>query len=103
MPRCVPRTAWPQYAEASDLQLGGDSPYYTDSHRAFLLAVRGFVDAEIAPDAAAMEEAGEIPSRELYAKMGQFGLLGCRRWWPGTWLRIKRTWQGSRKTRDKDS
>ncbi|WP_370154476.1 acyl-CoA dehydrogenase family protein [Ferrovibrio sp.] len=53
----------------------GASPYYTAEHEAFRDQLRRFVDREIAPHAAAWDEAGEFP-RELYRKAAAVGLLG---------------------------
>ncbi len=44
-------------------------------HTLFRDSVRAFVDAEIAPFAAAWDEAGSFP-RELYQRVAQIGLLG---------------------------
>jgi acyl-CoA dehydrogenase len=49
--------------------------FYTNEHEAFRTEVRKFVEREISPHIEAWEEAGEFP-RELYAKAGEFGLLG---------------------------
>ncbi len=54
------------------------SPYYTESHRRFMLAVREFVDKEIRPLACEYDDAGKIPPKSLFEKMGAFGLLACR-------------------------
>jgi acyl-CoA dehydrogenase len=51
------------------------SPFYTSDHEAFRDMVRRFVDKEIAPHAAAWDEAGEFP-RSLYLRAGELGLLG---------------------------
>jgi len=54
------------------------SPYYTESHRKFMLAVREFVDREIRPIACRHDDSGKVPPKELFQKMGAFGLLACR-------------------------
>ena len=51
------------------------SPGATDEHRQLRDALRRFVDGELAPHAAAWDEAGEFP-RELYRQAAQVGLLG---------------------------
>jgi acyl-CoA dehydrogenase len=51
-----------------------NSPYYTAEHEAFRLALRRWVDAEIAPFVAEWDEAEQFP-RELYRKASQIGLL----------------------------
>jgi acyl-CoA dehydrogenase len=50
-------------------------PALGEEHEAFRDTVRRFVAREIAPHAAAWDEAGEFP-RELYRKAAQAGLLG---------------------------
>ena len=51
------------------------SPYFTTEHAAFRETVRRFVREEIAPHAAAWDEAETFP-RELYRKAAAAGLLG---------------------------
>jgi acyl-CoA dehydrogenase len=61
--------------------LRGRSPFYTAEHDAWRRALRAFVDAEIAPFAAAWDEAGGhdpgcgLP-REIFRKAAAFGLIG---------------------------
>ncbi len=50
------------------------SPFYTEAHHAWRASLRRWVDREIAPNATAWDEAGEIP-RELYTKAAALGLL----------------------------
>jgi acyl-CoA dehydrogenase len=50
-------------------------PALTEEHEAFRDAMRRFVQREIAPHAAAWDEAGEFP-RELYRRAAAAGLLG---------------------------
>lgn len=50
-------------------------PALTEEHEAFRDTMRRFVQREIAPHAAAWDEAGEFP-RELYRKAAAAGLLG---------------------------
>ena len=49
--------------------------HFTPEHEAFRATVRQFAEREIAPFAAAWDEAGTFP-RELYAKAAALGLLG---------------------------
>lgn len=57
---------------------GLPSPYYTDGHKKFRLAIREFLDKEIRPQAEKFELNGKSPTKEVYKKMGEFGLLACR-------------------------
>jgi len=50
-------------------------PALGEEHEAFRESIRRFVAREIAPHAAAWDEAGEIP-REMYRKAARAGLLG---------------------------
>ena len=52
-----------------------ESIYFTDEHERFRHEARRFVEAEIAPHAAAWESAGRIP-REIFHRMGELGYLG---------------------------
>jgi hypothetical protein len=64
------------YAE-SNFWEGFTSRYYDESHLKLRAHVRKFFDTELPlTTAAALDEAGEEPSQELYEKMGQveFGL-----------------------------
>uniref|UniRef100_A0A061RG14 Acyl-dehydrogenase n=1 Tax=Tetraselmis sp. GSL018 TaxID=582737 RepID=A0A061RG14_9CHLO len=74
------------YAEPSFWQ-GWKSPYYNESHKRLRTAVRRFIDEEVMPDAAAMEEMGKSPTPELYQKMGRAGILAARIG-PGEHLRM---------------
>ncbi len=51
------------------------SVYFGEEHEAFRTAVRRFVVDEVAPHAADWEAAGAIP-REIFARMGELGMLG---------------------------
>ncbi len=51
------------------------SPYYAESHEAFRVSLRRFVEREIAPYVDEWDEAGTFP-RELYPKAAEVGLLG---------------------------
>ena len=46
-------------------------------HHKFRAALRAFFDAEVRPDAADDDEAGEGPTLELNQKMGQAGVLAA--------------------------
>lgn len=48
---------------------------FTPEHEMLRRTIRGFVEKEVAPHAAAWEEAGRIP-REFWRRMGELGLLG---------------------------
>jgi alkylation response protein AidB-like acyl-CoA dehydrogenase/predicted heme/steroid binding protein len=51
------------------------SPYYNESHQAFRMAIRGFIDEVIRPTAADEDEKGADVSLELNQKMAEFGIL----------------------------
>jgi citronellyl-CoA dehydrogenase len=51
-------------------------PAWTAEHEIFRQTVRAFVDKEINPHVDEWEEAGQIPSHELFKKAGRLGLLG---------------------------
>jgi citronellyl-CoA dehydrogenase len=50
----------------------------TEEHEMFRSTVRGFVESEITPHADEWEAEGMFPAVELFAKMGDLGLLGLR-------------------------
>jgi acyl-CoA dehydrogenase len=52
------------------------TPHFTEAHQAWRASLRRFIDREIAPFAAAWDEAGAIP-KDLFLKAGAFGLLGA--------------------------
>jgi len=54
------------------------SPYYNESHKKFRLAVRKFLYDEVLKEAERFELNGKQPSKQVYQKMGQFGLLASR-------------------------
>lgn len=54
---------------------GFHSPYFTESHDRFRRGLRAFIDAEIAPVAADMENDGDEPDMDLYKKLGDAGIL----------------------------
>jgi len=77
------------YASIAAFQ-GHNSPYYTDSHRKFLAAVRQFVSDEIMPIAQYNDQHDEYPSAELKLKLGMSGMSVCRLG-PGPWMKeVKR-------------
>mmetsp|Transcript_48116 Transcript_48116/g.148518 ORF Transcript_48116/g.148518 Transcript_48116/m.148518 type:complete len:517 (+) Transcript_48116:95-1645(+) len=73
------------FAEIPAFQ-GQNSPYYKDSHKRFLQAVRAFVQSELEPLAASQDLSGEYPEPELQRKLGMSGLM-VTRMGPGPWLR----------------
>ncbi|KAI9260225.1 acyl-CoA dehydrogenase/oxidase [Sporodiniella umbellata] len=72
------------YAEPS-YWMGFKSPYFNESHTQFRKAVRAIYD-EIKPEAITAEELGKYPSKELYERLGQEGLLAAQIG-PGPWLK----------------
>lgn len=67
------------YAEPSALREGWkESPYYKESHKRLRVAMRQFVNEHIRPEAMENEESGERPSKELWKRMGDVGLLPLR-------------------------
>ena len=50
---------------------------FSDEQEGFRRAVARFVDAEVAPAAAAIDERAEFP-RELFKRVGELGYLGLR-------------------------
>jgi predicted heme/steroid binding protein len=65
------------FAEPSFWQ-GHKSAYFTDSHLNFRTALRSFIESVVAKEAAAHEDSGKAPEKELYSQMGRFGLLAAR-------------------------
>ncbi|KAJ3015378.1 hypothetical protein HKX48_004646 [Thoreauomyces humboldtii] len=65
------------FAEPSAWQ-GFYSPYYNESHFKFRSAVRTFMEEVVGPDAASNEDSGTAADAEIFAKLGDFGLLACR-------------------------
>jgi citronellyl-CoA dehydrogenase len=49
---------------------------FTEEHHAFRKMVRDVVEREIAPHADEWEQAGMFPAHELFARLGELGLLG---------------------------
>ncbi|KAJ3000229.1 hypothetical protein HDV02_000142 [Globomyces sp. JEL0801] len=54
------------------------SPYYNKSHHEFRRAIRKFILEEILPEATTNDPIGDIASKEIWKKMGDFGFLACR-------------------------
>lgn len=65
---------------------GQNSPYYNESHRRLLKAVRTFVQTELEPIAESADLAGDYPDRELQKKLGMSGMM-VTRMGPGPWLK----------------
>jgi predicted heme/steroid binding protein len=65
------------YGESSAFQ-GAPSPYFTESHKSFRAALRKFIDEEVVPIAPMYEENEQEPPKDLYLKMGAFGLWAAR-------------------------
>lgn len=65
---------------------GWKSPFWNESHKKFRTAVRKFFQEEALPEAKASNPMGEVPSDELYLKMGQAGMLAATAG-PGPWLK----------------
>jgi len=72
------------FAELPAFQ-GQISPYFKESHRRFMEAVRSFVRRELAPMASSQELSGDYPMKETQQKLGQKGLM-VTRMGPGPWL-----------------
>mmetsp|Transcript_73342 Transcript_73342/g.237198 ORF Transcript_73342/g.237198 Transcript_73342/m.237198 type:complete len:518 (-) Transcript_73342:83-1636(-) len=73
------------FAEIPAFQ-GQNSPYFNDSHRRFLHAIRGFVQKELVPIAASQDLDGSYPDAEIHRKLGRHGLL-VTRMGPGPWMK----------------
>ena len=58
--------------------LGWKSPFFNQSHLEFRKEIRSFFDREIRAEVEQLEESGEEPSREFFAKMGKAGILAAR-------------------------
>ncbi|KAJ6513311.1 peroxisomal acyl-CoA-dehydrogenase [Mycena sanguinolenta] len=66
------------YAEPSWLSPGFYSPYYTENHRKFQVAVRKLVDEHIYPEAQIKEEDGTKVSQELVDRMSSLNFHAMR-------------------------
>jgi len=64
---------------------GQNSPYYNESHKRFLLAVRSIIQKELEPIAESNDLADEYPDEDLMSMLGKTGLLICRMG-PGRWF-----------------
>mmetsp|Transcript_28743 Transcript_28743/g.92350 ORF Transcript_28743/g.92350 Transcript_28743/m.92350 type:complete len:520 (+) Transcript_28743:81-1640(+) len=73
------------FAEIPAFQ-GQHSPYYGESHRRLLQAVRAFVQTVLEPIAESADLAGEYPDLELRQKLGRSGMMAIRLG-PGPWLK----------------
>ncbi|KAI9473463.1 MAG: acyl-CoA dehydrogenase/oxidase [Benjaminiella poitrasii] len=71
------------YAESS-AWMGFKSPYYSESHKKFRIAIRKIVDS-LATEAREFEDAGTKPSDEFMQKLGEHHLLSTNIG-PGPWL-----------------
>eukprot|EP00929_Paragymnodinium_shiwhaense_P084222 TRINITY_DN45014_c0_g3_i1.p1 TRINITY_DN45014_c0_g3~~TRINITY_DN45014_c0_g3_i1.p1 ORF type:complete len:471 (+),score=88.79 TRINITY_DN45014_c0_g3_i1:120-1532(+) len=74
------------YAEMPVFQ-GANSPFYKESHKRLLLAVRKFVQEEMEPIAESADLAGSYPDRDLQKALGASGLM-LARMGPGPWLKL---------------
>ncbi|KAJ7475776.1 acyl-CoA dehydrogenase [Mycena latifolia] len=77
-PRALGTLSAVPYAEPTWLSPGFHSPYYTDNHRAFQVAIRKFMEVEILPDATAREEDGKRPSQSVFDAMARTNILAMR-------------------------
>jgi len=66
------------YAEPTWLNDGYFSPYFSDDHRKFQLAMRKFVDQYVKPDAEAREEDGKRPSQSVFDEMAKVDMHAMR-------------------------
>lgn len=66
------------YAEPTWLTAGYHSPYYTEGHRKFQVAVRKFFDEVVHPDALAREEDGKRPSQSVIDQMTGLNMHAMR-------------------------
>jgi len=64
---------------------GQNSAFFKDSHRRFLQDARAFVQKELEPIAESADLSGDMPDRELQAKLGMGGMM-VSRMGPGPWL-----------------
>eukprot|EP00929_Paragymnodinium_shiwhaense_P084220 TRINITY_DN45014_c0_g2_i1.p1 TRINITY_DN45014_c0_g2~~TRINITY_DN45014_c0_g2_i1.p1 ORF type:complete len:551 (+),score=149.47 TRINITY_DN45014_c0_g2_i1:93-1655(+) len=74
------------FAEIAAFQ-GANSPFYKESHKRLMLAVRKFVQTELEPIAESADLSGEYPERDLQKALGMAGLLAGRMG-PGPWLKV---------------
>ncbi|KAH9919351.1 peroxisomal acyl-CoA-dehydrogenase [Amylocystis lapponica] len=66
------------YAEPTWLTKGYSSPYFTERHRQFQLAVRKFIDEVVYPDAQLREQDGKRPSQVVFDKMAEIEMHAMR-------------------------
>jgi acyl-CoA dehydrogenase len=67
----------PGFAPVRAAETPSESPFLREEHVALRDQLRRFIKAEVAPHAAAWEEAGMVP-RDVLQKMGALGFLGVR-------------------------
>ncbi|KAI8092749.1 acyl-CoA dehydrogenase/oxidase [Halteromyces radiatus] len=72
------------YGEPS-FWMGFHSPYYNESHTKFRIAIRK-IFSSIQEEAQQCEESGKPPSKELYMKLGEQGVLAAQIG-PGPWMK----------------
>ncbi|KAJ3104263.1 hypothetical protein HK100_004086, partial [Physocladia obscura] len=65
------------YAESLSA-LTKPNPFYTQSHLAFKLAVRTFIDTHFLPVADFYTNSGKYPERSVFEEMGRAELIACR-------------------------
>jgi hypothetical protein len=65
------------YAESPFFQ-NLPSAYFKPSHMAFKKALREFMDTVVRPEAIVNDADGKPPSKELFEKAGEYGLLAAR-------------------------
>jgi len=73
------------FAEIPAFQ-GQNSPYYNESHKRFLLAVRSIVQTELEPGAEQADLGNEYPDEDMKSLLGLKGMLLCRMG-PGAWMK----------------
>ncbi|KAF8529223.1 acyl-CoA dehydrogenase [Hysterangium stoloniferum] len=66
------------YAEPSWLSEGYRSPYYSDNHRKFQVAMRKFFVEVVVPDAQACEENGKRLSQSVVDKLAELNIIAMR-------------------------
>lgn len=67
------------YAEMPLMRDGyAQSPYMNESHPKFWESCRKFIREEVVSEAAEAELGDEYPTKEMFEKLGSFGLFACR-------------------------
>ncbi|KAJ7274439.1 acyl-CoA dehydrogenase/oxidase [Mycena haematopus] len=77
-PRAIGALSAVPYAEPTWLSPGFHSPYYTERHRAFQVAIRKFMEEEVMPDAILREEDGKRPSQAVFDAMARINMIAMR-------------------------